>query len=107
MTARVGFAVQPNWVLYFQGGAAWKNLDQKLFHWTGTQVGLVGNTRTGWTVGIGSEYMFTRNWSVFLEYKYANFGTNTANIVVPTVGLYTGSNKTNEQTISGGVNFRF
>ena len=48
-----------------------------------------------------------RNWSVFLEYKYANFGTNTANIVVPTVGLYTGSTKTNVQTISGGVNFRF
>ena len=107
LTARVGYAVQQNWVLYFQGGAAWRNLDQKLFDWTGTQVGQVSNTRTGWTVGIGSEYVFARKWSVFLEYKYANFGTNTANIVVPAVGLYTGSTKTNEQTISGGVNFRF
>jgi outer membrane immunogenic protein len=107
LTARVGYAVQPNWLLYFHGGVAWRNLDQKLFDWTGTLVGRVSNTRTGWTVGIGSEYMFARKWSVFLEYKYANFGTNTANIVVPTVGLYTGSTKTNEQTISGGVNFRF
>ena len=107
LTAGVGYAVQPNWLLYFRGGVAWRNLDQKLFDWTGTQVGQVSNTRTGWTVGIGSEYMFARKWSVFLEYKYANFGANTANIVVPTVGLYTGGAKTNEQTISGGVNFRF
>jgi opacity protein-like surface antigen len=94
-------------LLYFQGGAEWRNLDQKLFDWTGTRVGQVSNTRTGWTVGIGSEYMFARNWSAFLEYKYANFGTNTANIVVPAVGLYAGSTKTNVQTISVGVNFRF
>ena len=107
MTARVGYVVQPNWLLYFQGGAVWRNLDQKLFDWTGTRVGQASNTRTGWTAGIGSEYVFARNWSVFLEYKYANFGTSTANIFVPAVGLYTGSTKTNVQTISGGVNFRF
>ncbi len=23
LTARLGYAVQPNWLLYFQGGAAW------------------------------------------------------------------------------------
>jgi outer membrane immunogenic protein len=107
LTARIGYAVNPNWLLYFQGGVAWRNVDQKLFDWTGTQVGRVSNTRTGWTIGIGTEYMFTRRWSVFLDYKYANFGPDVANIAVPAVGLYMGSTKTNVQSISGGVNFRF
>ncbi len=107
LTARVGYAVQPNWLLYFQAGAAWRNLDQKLFDWTGTQVGQFGATRAGWTVGVGSEYKVARNWSVFLEYKYANFGTSTANIAVPAVGLYAASPRSSVQTISGGVNFRF
>jgi outer membrane immunogenic protein len=105
-TARIGYAVQPNWLLYFELGAAWRNIDQQLFDWTGARVGQFSKTRTGWTVGVGSEYKLTRNWSVFLEYKYADFGTNSANIVVPGE-LYRGSGRTNVQTISGGVNFRF
>jgi outer membrane immunogenic protein len=31
-------------------------------------------TRAGWTVGGGTEYAVTNNWSVRAEYRYADFG---------------------------------
>jgi len=108
LTARVGYALQPSWLLYIQGGAAWRNFDQKLIDVTGIQVGRVNNTRTGWTIGVGSEYMVTRKWSVFLEYKYANFGPDSTNIFAPGITPpFTGSVRANAQTITGGVNFSF
>ena len=70
-------------MLYFQGGGAARNSDVQLFNPAGTQVGEVSKTRTGWTIGVGSEYKFAPNWSVFLEYNYADFGTNGVSIIVP------------------------
>jgi len=74
-------------LLYVEGGAAWRNSDLKLFSPNGTQVGRFSNTRTGWTFGVGSEYMFARRWSVFLDYKYANFAPDSINIVAPASSL--------------------
>jgi outer membrane immunogenic protein len=38
-------------------------------------------TRLGWTVGGGFEYMFTRNWSAFVEYDYMNFGSHVVSFL--------------------------
>lgn len=107
LTGRIGYAVQPTWLLYFQGGAAWRDTSVQLLNPAGLQVGSSSKTRTGWTVGAGSEYKFAPNWSVFLEYNYANFGTNTVNFTVPAVGTFTGSVKTDAQMVLAGVNWRF
>ncbi len=77
LTGRIGFAVQPNWLLYFQGGAAWRKNSLTVWDPTGLEVGSTSRTRTGWTVGVGSEYKFAPNWSVFVEYNHADFGTTT------------------------------
>src|SRR4051794_31509535 len=104
LTARIGYALQPSWLLYIQGGAAWRNFDQKLIDVTGMQVGRLNRTQTGWTIGLGSENQVTRRWSVFLEYKYAKFGPDSANIVAPGITApFTGNARTNVQTITGGV----
>lgn len=107
LTGRVGWAVQPTWLFYFQGGAAWRNSDLQLFNPPGTQVGEASKTRTGWTIGVGSEYKFAPNWSVFLEYNYADFGSNAVNIAVPAAGTFTGNVKTEAQMVLTGVNWRF
>lgn len=33
------------------------------------------DTRLGWTVGGGGEYLLTSNWSLRGEYRYADYGT--------------------------------
>jgi outer membrane immunogenic protein len=94
-------------LLYFQGGGAARNSDVQLFNPAGVQVGEVNKTRTGWTVGAGSEYKFAPNWSWFVEYDYANFGNNGVQIPVAGVGTFSGNVKTDAHMVLTGVNWRF
>jgi len=108
LTARAGYLVQPNLLLYGQGGAAWTQWNVTLNN-SGTQVGEIGaNSRTGWTVGGGVEWMFVPHWSAFVEYNYMGFGT-FSNAVATCVGAVCGtfSGKADLQNVLLGVNYRF
>jgi len=107
LTVRAGYALQPAWLLYLQGGGAWRNSDVQLFNTAGTFLGEVGKTRSGWTIGPGSEYKFAPNWSAFLEYNYADFGNNGVQVSVAGVGTFSGNVKTNAHMVLTGVNWRF
>jgi len=107
-TGRAGYAVQPNWLWYVQAGGAWAQPSQAINAPSGALVAQIDNPRTGWTVGAGTEYLFSARWSAFIEYNYMNFGTQAVNftdagacIAVCATGL-----KRTSQNILVGVNFR-
>jgi outer membrane immunogenic protein len=105
LTARIGYAVVPNTLLYFQGGGAWSHTSANVTV-NGNQTGEISKTRSGWTIGGGVEYMFAPNWSTFIEYNYMDFGsssTSASSTACPAGCFF----KTNEQTILVGLNFRF
>lgn len=106
LTARVGYSVQPWWLLYFQGGAAWRESKLEVFNPAGFEVGSASKTRTGWTIGGGSEWKFAPNWSVFVEYDYADFGRRSVTFVDPVLGPDTFSAKSNVQMVLIGLNWR-
>ena len=105
LTARLGYAVQPNWLLYFQGGAAWGHTSTNVTY-AGLQIGQTSNTKTGWTIGGGAEWMFAPHWSAFLEGNYMDFGSNSGNVTVNS-NVYPISGKATEATVLVGVNYRF
>jgi len=112
LTARIGYAVVPNWLVYFQGGAAWGHTSTNVTDFTGFQIGQASNTRTGWTVGGGVEYMFVPHWSAFLEGNYMDFGTKNSGTAFTPVGTACAfgcslSAKATEATVLVGVNYRF
>jgi outer membrane immunogenic protein len=111
-TARLGYAVQPQILIYAKGGGAWmrSSIDYMI-----TGMGLTfpfagSETRTGWTVGGGAEFLIAPNWSVFAEYNYIDFGSKT-----PTLqgnGITAGATvpiQINHRidTAMFGVNYRF
>lgn len=108
LTARVGYLVQPNLLLYGQGGAAWTQWDVTFNNGLGSQVGEVSGTKTGWTAGGGVEWMFIPHWSAFLEYSYMGFGT-FSNAVTTCIGATCGtfSGKADIQDVLVGVNYKF
>jgi outer membrane immunogenic protein len=77
-TARVGYTIVPQALIYAKGGAAWTRAS---LNYTITGMGVANftgaETRAGWTVGGGLEYMIAPNWSVFAEYNHMDFGTST------------------------------
>jgi outer membrane immunogenic protein len=81
------------------------------------------NSHVGWTLGGGVEYAFTNNWTVKLEYLYANLGNNgkgiffpasytipaSAAVFVPTGTHYVsaGNKSANVNILRVGVNYKF
>ncbi|HEY1979845.1 MAG TPA: outer membrane beta-barrel protein [Xanthobacteraceae bacterium] len=114
LTGRIGYAVLPQALLYIKGGAAWVR-----DHYSDVDptpavpyVGVANATRTGWTLGGGSEYLLGRNWSVFAEYDYIGLGSDTLPFTY-NCGAGCGFNnpyhyseKQNLQTVLVGLNYR-
>ena len=85
-TARLGYAIQPQLLLYARGGAAWMRSD---LNYSVTAMGITNTytgaeTRTGWTAGAGLEYLMAANWSIFAEYSHMDFGSSTLNTTLST-----------------------
>jgi outer membrane immunogenic protein len=64
-----------------------------------------GNTKDGYTVGAGLEYLFAPNWSAKAEYQYYNFGNTTVQTgPADTLGTRF---RNDEHSVKVGVNYRF
>jgi outer membrane immunogenic protein len=109
LTARVGFLVpQTNVLLYAQGGAAWTNTNITFLTGSSAQVGETSNDGTGWTVGAGVEWMFAPQWSVFAEYNFMGFGTQSATFTGCGGTCVVNANaKADVQNVLAGVNYKF
>jgi outer membrane immunogenic protein len=105
LTVRGGYLVVPNVLIYVQGGAAWTNTNVTFTDFTGVQVGEISNDRTGWTAGGGMEWMFAPHWSVFAEYNFMGFGTQSTAFAA--CGGCVLSAKANIQDVLIGLNYKF
>jgi opacity protein-like surface antigen len=76
LTGRVGYVIS-DWVLYAKGGAAWLNADYNLAVSGPIGGGSISDTRGGYALGLGAEWMFGPGRSTKLEYDYLGFGTSS------------------------------
>ncbi len=99
LRGRLGYLVQDNMLVYGTAGLAMGNVRAHE-----NNPGIVSQSRSlvGWTAGIGGEYMFTRNISGLLEYRYTGLTrADYTNIVgAPRMGF-------EGHQIRTGVNYRF
>jgi len=100
---RLGYSTGP--ALWFVSGGAAVGDIQHRYDGVPGNVFVNNNTRWGWTVGAGAEYMFAPNWSAKLEYNYIDFGRSTIQYsAVPT----NRSEWTDTvHTVKAGVNYHF
>jgi outer membrane immunogenic protein len=80
---RAGFTVTPAFLLYATGGLAIAHVQLAGANaFTATPDvygGSFDDTRAGWTVGGGGEWMLGRNWSIKAEYLYVDLGKQGVN----------------------------
>ena len=95
LSGRLGYTLAPAWLVYGKAGGAWMNADYAI-------PGLVSvnETRGGWNVGVGAEYMIAPQWSVKAEYNYLDFGKDN----IPALGTAV---DTQVNEFKFGVNYHF
>ena len=105
ITGRLGYTWGPA-LLYAKGGYAWRNNDLGVsIAGVPQPFAVSGNSKDGYTVGAGLEYMFAPNWSAKAEYQYYNFGSTTFTAAPIDVAGVRG--REDEHTVKVGVNYRF
>ena len=119
-TGRIGATVLDRGLVYVKGGAAWMNtkssVDLANFGIGGIASNNITNkdvTYWGWTVGLGTEWMITKNWSAFLEYNYYEFNKkNDAFAINPALAapfaVSVNADILNKMSVAKvGVNYKF
>lgn len=106
LRARLGYSFG-NALLYTTGGLAFANVKTN-YASAGTSAGF-SDTRTGWTLGAGMEYAFTRNWTARIEYRYTDFGrfTDPVPVGVAFWGGFNHQHRVQEQAVRVGVSYKF
>jgi outer membrane immunogenic protein len=110
-TGRIGYLWTPAFLGYVKGGMAWMQNKNQVLQPSGALSESASFQLPGMTVGVGGEWMFTRNWSVFAEYNYmwiedtsGQHFTGAPGVVPPGEVL---SVKQTAQTVLVGVNYKF
>jgi outer membrane immunogenic protein len=99
---RAGLAAD-NWLLYGTAGLAYGTISPD------ARPSTPGTARTGWTVGGGLEFESGKQWSLGLEYLYADFGkTPQAQYNMFLGGAPSpGTVEDRSQVVRGRLNYRF
>ncbi|MDH6262611.1 outer membrane immunogenic protein [Bradyrhizobium sp. BR13661] len=77
-TGRIGYLWTPQFLGYLKGGAAWIKNRNSVYSPAGALIESASFYQPGMTAGIGAEWMFAPNWSVFAEYNYMWFHDDNA-----------------------------
>jgi outer membrane immunogenic protein len=80
--ARAGYAAD-NWLFYVTGGVAFARVKSTLdasSRFVDDFQSSANQTLTGWTIGIGAEHPLSKNWIARAEFRYTDFGYETAQL---------------------------
>jgi len=114
---RLGYLITPTILLYGTGGLAYGGVNSSTsiiqpFAGVGVASSAFSDTRVGWTVGGGAEWMFLQNWSAKVEYLYYDLGTirHSGVLAIPGViayGVTQTSHHFDGHVVRAGVNYHF
>jgi outer membrane immunogenic protein len=103
ITARLGYLVTPSFLFYVKGG--WGTVNQR-FSVTNTfdssSFRSVDRNSSGGDVGVGFEYMFTPNWTFFVEWDHIFLDHTSIDFVGSTDNIHRDFDK-----VLVGINWRF
>jgi len=105
--ARVGVLVTPDFLAFVSGGATIAGFDlanancPQCAEWE--DVNLHGDTRVGWTLGVGGELAINDNWHVRAQYLHSDFGDYHAEGASEG---YEYSSRITSDAVKGGIVFR-
>jgi outer membrane immunogenic protein len=120
VSGRLGAVVAERGLIYVKGGAAWMNSKHTVnlpfiaAPIVGQELTSRESTAWGWMLGMGTEWMITRNWTAFIEYDYIEFDKKNEGFPInpallpPGTALTVNADLKNKLSIAKvGVNYKF
>jgi outer membrane immunogenic protein len=92
-------------LFYVKGGGGWVQNSATITNLTTGASVSASNNNSGWLVGGGIEWAFSRSWSAKIEYDYLGLRSFSWNSVLFPGETFTASR--NIQTLKAGINYRF
>ena len=108
-TGRIGYLWTPTFLGYGKVGIAFLRDRNSVFLPSGVLFESASFTLPAMTAGVGGEWMFAPNWSVFAEWNYIWIEDDAAQHFTPSPGLVgeTLNTRQRAQTALVGVNYKF
>ena len=110
-TGRIGYLWTPAFLGYVKVGMSWMQDRNQVLRPGGALSESSNFTLPGMTAGVGGEWMFTPNWSVFVEYNYMWIEDMSGQHFTAAPGLLPPGEvlnvKQTAQTALVGVNYKF
>jgi outer membrane immunogenic protein len=108
-TGRIGYLWTPQFLGYVKGGMAFLENRNNVYAPGGALLESANFSLPGMTVGVGGEWMFTPNWSVFLEWNYMWIEDNSGqHFVAPGTSVGEVLNvKPTAEAVQLGINYKF
>lgn len=100
-TARLGYLVAPDSLLYARGGYANGRFTLR------DATTNISENRDGWQIGAGYEQMIARNVSARIEYAHSKFGSDQLPALATNLGASAAQVKYSRNAVTAGLNFRF
>lgn len=106
---RLGVVAQESMLLYATGGWAYGSSKSNV-----AGVGNLGgpfsdngsSSHTGWTAGVGADYMVTQHWIAGIEYKHVDLGSKAYSYNFP-LATVTGSSNLKLDELTARVSYKF
>jgi outer membrane immunogenic protein len=106
LTARFGYA----WgrlLAYGKAGGAWTHENYNIQFADTATFASTSDTRSGWTIGGGFEYAITNNFTMFFEYNYYDFGTQTISFASVAGSSLLSDIRERDSVVKVGANWKF
>ena len=116
LLARLGLKVTPNTNVFLTGGGGLLHSETTVNCTAAGVCGGIGvppftathsSTRRGWIVGAGIETVLTRGWRTRLEYRHADYGTDSALYGNPTLLAVNAGTKLTTDQVMLGFSYQF
>ena len=105
VTGRIGITIAPAAMIYAKAGVAALHHN---YSWDqfGVPLATASSTPIGWTAGIGAEWIFAGNWSLFAEYSYLGFGDRSVTFALtgPGAAVFPAATTSFPLSISENIN---
>lgn len=107
LRVRLGYVIDHQALLYATAGYASARV-KRTYHddYPPAEAESHAKWQDGWTAGVGGEYLFTKNLSAAVEYRYSDFGSDRVDVGLWGARYYE-KQKLSEETLRLQLSYRF